>query len=216
MPTLKNPRREKFCHRYVFGDTAGNAAASYHAAGFSCAPLSAPQNATRLLNKPEVRARVDELQAELAQITALAAGQTLEKLAITKERVITELANIGFANVLDYFRPDGSGGIIVDLARISRDKAAGIIAVRCIERVSARGDRTRDISIRLGEKRAALVDLGKHLGLFVPTDKPEQVFDAATEEEFERRVAEEMRKIAEERMAHAAANYFGAGSPPAN
>src|SRR5262245_29305666 len=168
MPILKNPRWEKFCNLYVLGETVGNAGASYLAAGFKTtkAPY-ARSNAVTLLSRAPVRARVEELQDELARMNVQATGQTIEKLAITKERVMTELAHIGFANILDYMRFDAAGNLVVDLARVSRDKAAGIIAVRFTERVSANGDRVRDISIRLGEKRAALVDLGRHLGLFV-------------------------------------------------
>jgi len=215
MPILKNPRRERFCSLYVLGETAGNAAASYTAAGYHATPPNVRKNAEELLKTPAVSARVAELQADLACIVATATGLTVEKLAITKENVLTEMANIGFSNVFDYVRHDEHGNLVVDLARVSRDQAAGLIAVRFVDRVNAKGERTREVSIRLGDKHGALVSLGKHLGLFVAQENAAPAVDPAAEAEMERRIAIAIREIAEERMARAAVSFVQAPPPPA-
>lgn len=63
---LRNPRHEAFCQYYVNGaaELRGNATASYLAAGYETrGPSSAYAAASRLMRRPDVRQRVDELAA---------------------------------------------------------------------------------------------------------------------------------------------------------
>ena len=57
-------------------------------------------------------------------------GQTqskrLQKLGITAERVLNELALHGFANMMGYVRIGPNGEAKVDLSRLIRDQAAAI------------------------------------------------------------------------------------------
>ena len=57
-----NPRQRAFVHAYVAGDTAGNAAASYEAAGYKARGKAAGNNAPRLLEKAGIREAVAELR----------------------------------------------------------------------------------------------------------------------------------------------------------
>ena len=100
---------------------------------------------------------------------------------------------------LDYLRQTETGEIAVDLGRVSRDQAAGIVALRVIERIGARGDRVRDVSIRLGEKRAALVDIARHLGLFADTGAGPH--DHMNEGQLEQYIADVLRQNAEMKAA---------------
>lgn len=170
MPALKNPKHERFAQAYVRGETAGNGAASYLAAGYDCTPAAASVAATRLLKAAKVISRVAELQGQVAAIEAKATERAVEKLAVTKESIIGELARIGFANMLDYVQPTAEGDVIVDLSALDRDKAAAIQEVVVDTYQDGRGDDAREVKrvrFKLADKRAALVDLGKHLGLFV-------------------------------------------------
>ncbi|MDR3350212.1 MAG: terminase small subunit [Prevotellaceae bacterium] len=80
------PKQETFCNAYV---ETGNASEAYRRAFDANKMKSETVNrkAVDLLSKGKVRARVEGLQAELKS-----------KSDITKERVLGELAKIGFAD----------------------------------------------------------------------------------------------------------------------
>jgi phage terminase small subunit len=166
MPILKNVRHEKVCREFVSGPNAGNKTASHAAAGFS----GDKRDAGKFFNRPDVKARVIELQEQFDKADRKALEIACERLAITKENVLAELAKIGFANMLDYVRVTDEGEAYVDLSALDRDKAAAIQEVTVDTYQEGRGDDAREvkrIKFKLGDKRAALVDIGKHLGMFV-------------------------------------------------
>jgi len=70
--------------------------------------------------------------------------------------------------MLDYVQPSAAGGFAVDLSALSRDHGAAIQEV-IVDYQTAGDDKTgvKRVRLKLADKRAALVDLGKHLGLFV-------------------------------------------------
>ena len=81
-------------------------------------------------------------------------------------------AKIGFANMGDYMRPGVDGDPVLDFSELSREQKAALAEVT-VEDIKANrgkgGDDSRDIrrvKFKLYDKRAALVDLGKHLGVF--------------------------------------------------
>jgi phage terminase small subunit len=211
MPVLTNLRWEKFCLAYVYGPTAGNGRASYRAAGYNATPHSASAEAHHLMKKPEVQTRIAELQAQVAQDDAETTARTVARLGLDKNVVLAELSNIALANMLDCFHFDDSGKVTLNLAWIERSKAAGIVDVTMA--MAPDGSVSR-IRIKLADKRAALADLGRFFGMFADRQQVEEQLDPATEAELERRIAEEVRKIAEARIAQAEANFFGAGQPP--
>ena len=81
MAVLRNPRHERFAHGLASGKAANE---SYADAGYT----PCDQNASRLMSRAEVRARVAELQAVAAN-----------RAAITRQRVLDELAKIAFAGI---------------------------------------------------------------------------------------------------------------------
>jgi phage terminase small subunit len=170
MPVLANLRHEAFCQAIVSGVALGNVAASYAAVYNKKAITAAVRNcSSRLHRRGKIVRRIGELQAELQTIEAKATERAIEKLAITKERILAELARIGFANMLDYVQPTAAGDAVVNVSALSRDQAAAIQEV-IVDYQAGRGDDGRDVKrvrLKLHDKRAALVDLGKHLGLFV-------------------------------------------------
>jgi phage terminase small subunit len=213
---LKNDNWEKFCQAYVCGATAGNGRASYRAAGYQATPESASVKAHGLLKKPEVRGRIAELQSELAKDDGGRTARVVARLGLTKEAVIEEMAKLAFANILDYVRFNDAGEPIPDLAWVERDKAAAIVEMTfhtVIENRGPQGERVKRVRIRL-DKRAALVDLGRHFGMFVDRKHAanENEYSHLTDEELEARIAELDRKIAEEKGEKAAAGFGDA--PP--
>jgi hypothetical protein len=103
-------------------------------------------------------------------------GKTAVPTAPTKEAVLGELMRLGFSNMLDYVRIEDNKAHY-DLSNITRDQAAAIVEVT----VTAKAQRDKDtegapeivdIRFKLADKRQALVELGKHLGLFSEPKEP--------------------------------------------
>ena len=91
------------------------------------------------------------------------------RVEITQARVLEELAKIGFSNMLDYTTIGSDGDPYVDLAKMSREQAAAVQQIVVEDYKDGRGEDARDvrkITFKLADKRAALVDIGKHLGMF--------------------------------------------------
>jgi phage terminase small subunit len=170
MPILANLKHEAFCQAMVSGATAGNAQASYAAVyNKNAMTASVRSSASRLHRHGKIGRRIRELQAHLQTIEAKATERAIDKLAVTKESILAELARIGFANMLDYVQPSAAGGFAVNLPALSRDQGAAIQEVIVEYQTRGVDDKAgvRRVRLKLADKRAALVDLGRHLGLFV-------------------------------------------------
>jgi phage terminase small subunit len=127
-------------------------------------------NASVLKHSKCVSERLDQLARERSERELAANASAQLKYNVTAERVIGELAKIGFANMQDYLKIGDNGEPIFNYAAITRDQAAAIQEIIIEEYVTGRGENARDvrrIRFKLADKRAALTDLGRHLGLFV-------------------------------------------------
>lgn len=92
-----------------------------------------------------------------------------QKLEITQQSVVNELAKIGFANMADYMRVGPGGDPVLDFSKLTRDQSAALSEVTVEDFTDGRGDDARDVrrvKFKLADKRAALVDIGRHLGMF--------------------------------------------------
>lgn len=88
---------------------------------------------------------------------------------ITQDMVIHELAKIGFANMADYMKASDGGDPYLDFSGLTRDQAAALAEVTVEDFTDGRGENARDVKrvkFKLCDKRAALVDIGRHLGMF--------------------------------------------------
>jgi phage terminase small subunit len=151
---------------------------------------TAKEQGYQLLRHPDVAAAIAEAQAERAK-----------RVQITAEMVIAELAKIAFSNMADFYRVGPDGDPILDFSRLTRDQAAALLDVSVDDYVDARSGEAREVrrvKFRLADKRSALVDLGRHLGLF-----RDKVTITAPEDEEER--AAEARRMLEEGIARLAA-----------
>ena len=151
MPVLNNARHERFCLELLAGKTADKA---YALAGYK----PNRKNASRLRTKEDISARL----AELAEAAAQGA-------VMTANEVLVELSKIGRANMLDYMRTGPDGDPVFDLGKITRNQAAALIQVTVEDFIDGRGEDAREvrrITFKLADKRAALVELGKHHKLF--------------------------------------------------
>lgn len=160
MPAKLTPKQEAFVRAYI---ETGNASEAYRKAyGADNTKDSAVHvNASKLLKNTKVALRLAELQSKVA-----------ERHEITMDKIIRELALIGFANMLDYIQTSEDGGAYVDLSKLTREQAAAIGEVTSetfVEKTEGEdGEKkvVRRTKFKLSDKRAALVDLGKHLGMF--------------------------------------------------
>jgi phage terminase small subunit len=161
MPILRNPRHEAFAQALVSGMSLGqaNVAAGYRNGNRKAAWITR-QN-------PKIAARIVELTEEKLAAERLARERAQVKFDLSAERILGELARIGLANMQDYVTVGQDGETrFIDPARLSRDQAAALQEMT-IEEFTDHGKTRRRVRYRLADKRAALVDIGRHLGLFV-------------------------------------------------
>ncbi|WP_116654411.1 terminase small subunit [Pelagibacterium sediminicola] len=148
------PKQQRFVDEYLIDLNATQAAIR---AGYSA--KTAEQQASRLLRNVKVRAAVETGQAKAAQ-----------KLEVTKERIVEELAKIGFSNMQDYMRAGPDGDPYLDFSELTRDQAAALGEVTVEDFKDGRGENARDVrrvKFKLHDKKGALVDLAKMLGFMV-------------------------------------------------
>jgi phage terminase small subunit len=189
MPALKNPRHERMAQELARGTYATDA---HEKAGFK----RNDSNASKMASRPDIRARVTEITL-----------RSVERTEISIASVLTELAKLGFSNMGDYVTVGADGLPFVDMSKVDRDKMAAVqeVHVETASRMATNeeGEReavpVRKVRFKLADKRAALVDLGKHLGMFrdqvdvtvagavrfviegAPGDKPMKTIEAIAE-----------------------------------
>ena len=154
------PKQKLFIKEYLVDLNATRAAisAGYSANGASVAGV-------RMLANAKVKAEIEKALAKVC-----------EKLEITVEKVLGELAKMGFSNMQDYIVVGEDGYAYSDLSKLTRDQAAAIqeITTDTYTERTGEGDETRVVKkckFKLGDKRGSLELLGRYLKLF--TDKVE-------------------------------------------
>lgn len=148
-----NDKQRRFVEEYLKDLNATQAAIR---AGYST--KTAGSQAFDLLKKPEIQEAITE---------AMKRRET--RTAITQDKVLKELAKIGFSNMADYMRVGEDGDPYLDFSKLDRDQAAALVEVTVEDFKDGRGEDARDVrrvKFKLADKRAALVDIGKHLGMF--------------------------------------------------
>lgn len=146
-------KQRDFVDQYLIDLNATQAAIR---AGYSA--KTAGSQGFDLLKRPEIQDYLAERRADLQKRTD-----------ITQERVLQELAKLGFANMADYMKPGANGDPFLDFSALTRDQAAALQEVTVEDFVDGRGEDARDVrrvKFKLADKRAALVDIGRHLGMF--------------------------------------------------
>lgn len=134
-------KQKRFVEEYLIDLNATQAAIR---AGYS--PDTAGSIGAENLKKPEIKSRIDQAMAERSRRTG-----------INQDRVLQELARIGFAKITDVVDPE--------TAEIRTDASDDDLA--CIQSIKIKPNEFgTEREVKLYDKKAALVDLGKHLGLF--------------------------------------------------
>ena len=112
--------------------------------------------------KAEIRA---EIEARLAS--------TLDRYAVTGDRIIRELALIAFGNIGDFIAVQDGGSAIVDFGTATREQMASLKSMKIDERmIDGAAAGVRRVKISLSDKRQALMDLAK-IARMLPADRHE-------------------------------------------
>ncbi len=135
-----------------------NATRAAIAAGYGPAVTVAAVAGSKLLRNGKVVAEIAKVQQK-----------RLGKLEITAEKVLQELALMGFANMIDYMTIEDGKLAEFDYSKLTREQAAAIQEIT-MDTTGGSGDGERKLVLRtkfkLGDKRGSLELLGKHLKLF--------------------------------------------------
>lgn len=121
---------------------------------------AASLNAGKLLNRADVIQLIAEAEAERAK-----------RVEITQEMVLKELALLTFTNLKDVATWDGNSFILKPFDQLTRDQAA-IISNIALKRTPIGDFDIKFATPSASDKRTALVDLGKHLGMFWEGNQP--------------------------------------------
>ena len=151
------PKQEKFCQEYAIN---GNAKQSAISAGYS--EKNAESIGCRLSSNVKVKARISELLSKREN-----------KIIITADRVLTELARLATCDISQAFDVNGD---LLDIHKMPEDCRRAIAGIE-IEVESANGDNavnkteTRTKKIKFWDKNKSLETIARHLKML--TDKVE-------------------------------------------
>jgi len=141
-PRPLNERQREFARQFLISRSATDAA---RAAGYN--EKSCRETGFRLTKHPLV---MELIQAGLASAAT--------KAEITAERVLAQMARLGFADLRDAFDAEGK---LKPPADWDPDLAAAITSVE----VSSAAEGAQIVKVRMADKRAALADMARVLGM---------------------------------------------------
>jgi phage terminase small subunit len=139
-------RQERFCEAFILHD--GNIGLAYASAGYST-KSGGVTNFSKLLALPQVRQRIQEIRAEITR-----------KHELTRERLISELEAIAFANVADHLSYTNQTLTVYDLGDLTRSQASAVESVTQVETT----DGTPALRVKFHDKLTAIGLLAKMLG----------------------------------------------------
>jgi phage terminase small subunit len=152
------PKQQRFVDEYLIDL---NATQAYIRAGYKA--RGAEANSARLIANDKVRSKIDAAKAARAKRTG-----------VTADRVLRELARIGFSDIGHY--------VVDDAGRLELAESAPAGARRAVASVKHRTHTTEgedatftthEVEYRLWDKVAALGRLGQHLKMFTDIVKHE-------------------------------------------
>ncbi|MBU3205587.1 terminase small subunit [Clostridium algidicarnis] len=184
------PKQKIFVDEYLVDL---NATRAYKVAYPNCKKEeTAAQAGSRLLRNVKVKEHIDKRMKDREKRTE-----------VTQDKVLQELAKIGFADIKDYLeyktaktvvQHDENGEPVIDYQQIVNVIDSKEVDTSVIQEVSIGKDGT--FKFKLYDKQKALVDIGKHLGMF--TDKVEVKGNLSVNNPFEGLTTEQLLKIAGE------------------
>lgn len=144
-----SPIQARFCEEYLVDLNATQAAIR---AGYSA--KNANSKAAQLLAIVSIQTRISELMAARS-----------ERTKITADRVLTELAAVGFTNFSDLAEWGNDGLILLESTKLTPEQAKSVQSVKVKRTISADSERI-EMEIKQHSKLDALEKIGRHLGMF--------------------------------------------------
>lgn len=153
---ILTPKQSRFVEEYLIDLNATQAAIR---AGYSA--KTANEQGSRLL-----------ANASVAEAITAGREKLSEKAEITQAMVLAELGRIGFSDIRKLFENNGR---LKHITMLDDDAAACIQSIEFDSKRTRKmqGDVERDeyenegtVKLKVWDKRAALVDIGRHLGMF--------------------------------------------------
>jgi phage terminase small subunit len=141
-----NSKQAQFVREYLIDQNATKAAIR---AGYS--PKTSGSMGHELLKKPEIAEAIQAGLSDLAQ-----------KTGITAERVLNQMARLGFSDIRGAFRETGELKLPGEW---DDETAAAIASIEVITVNKGEGMVEYVSKIRLADKRAALADIARVLGI---------------------------------------------------
>lgn len=144
-------RQERFIVEYV---ASGNATRSAIAAGYS--EDTARAQGSRLLTNAFISEEIERRRTKIDK-------KIVSKYEVTRERIVAELAKLGFSNMADYTVIEGDTPVL-DFSEVDRDQMAAVREITSEVYLEGRGEdaqRVKKTKFSLYDKRAALMDLAK-------------------------------------------------------
>lgn len=138
-----NGKEEGFCRAYIRLNSGIQAYREAYSQ--TCTDGTAYVEASRLLDKPKISLRLEELRQKAATRSEVTIG-----------RVLAEYGKLAFLDVRKAFNEDGT---LKPIHTLDDSTAAAIAGIEF--------DGTSVAKIKLSDKRAALDSIAKHLGMFV-------------------------------------------------
>lgn len=114
---------------------------------------------------------------EIQQAIAEAMQKRADRTEITQDRVLKELAALGFYDIADYAAVDGGHAVLKATADIPKEKRAAIVSIK---------EGQGGLEVKLADKLRALEMIGKHLGMFTEMVKINGDIDNTITFRFER------------------------------
>ena len=156
-------KQKMFCKEYLIDLNATNAS---RRAGYS--KKTANRIGSENLSKPLIQEYIQKNMNKRA-----------EKIEITADRVLQEIAKMAYCNMEDYLTFNDDGTAFVDFSAMNRDKAAAIQEVTIdtyfdtslADKENKKGRTVKKIKFKLADKKGSLDLLGRHLKLFGDQEK---------------------------------------------
>jgi phage terminase small subunit len=164
MPALANAKHELFAQAVANGISAAEA---YVTAGFT----KNDGNARRLRANEAVVKRIEAILSEREHIHAKAIEKAIEDTGISIGRVLTELAKIGFADIRKAVKWGDAVAVFDEAGNVQISNGVALVGSDQVDDATAGAiaevSQTKDgLKIKMHDKRGALVDIGRHLGMF--------------------------------------------------
>jgi phage terminase small subunit len=147
------PDQQYFCD-LLLADPHGNATKAYQTSHPNASLETATVNASKMLINTKVKVYLDKRKNEVIE-------GLKKKYEVSEDRIMEELAKIGFANMGEYVTWNGSQVLLIDSALLAEQQTAAVVEVSQSETKHG-----TNIRFKLADKKGPLELMGKKLGLF--------------------------------------------------